>query len=437
MVKPKLRDNLKQYYWDLVNSIAFYPVIIAIGFGMLSFLVIAIESYPIGNKISEAIAFSSTKDPDTARSLLSALIGGMLSLTVFSFSMVMVVLSQAASNYSPKILDSLVKERRAQWVLGFYIGSIVFYIPLLLKISSLQGEQSVFSIGILLSITLAIFNVFLFIYFIAHVSNSIKPNQIIKNIYEKTLKIIQKISLISKEKYGVITSGEIKEMDITSNWIAINSHKSGYCQDVEEDNMLKVLSQNDLQIKIKYHFGEYVLKNSPLFWINKEDVSEDVLEKIKSHFVFYTGESINENFVYGLRQLMEIAIKALSPGINDPGTAKLCINMIVDIISDFIAIDIPNAIYDEKKTLRIVLNKITFEEVFATCFDPIRQYGKEDKSIAIEVLKLINQLKSLEKTTSEQITVLEQHEKLWISDINSYMDNKLDKKKVKEVASQK
>ncbi len=432
MINYRLKQKIRSNYYDLVNSIAFYPIIISFGFGILSFAVIFIENLPVGKEIVEKIAFLSTKDPDTARTLLSTLIGGMLSLTVFSFSMVMIVLSQAASNYSPKILDGLVKEKHPQYVLGFYLGSIIFYIPLLLSISDLKGERSVFAIGILASISLAIFNVFLFIYFIAHVSNSIKPSQIVKKIYDKTFKHLQEIRNRSEEKYGVVSKSDMETLLDNENWYIVKAKASGYYQDIKFKPLLKFLTKKDLKIKTKHHFSDYILKDSDLFSINKDDLDKKTIEKIQSYFIFYTGESINENFIYGLRQLMEIAVKALSPGINDPGTAKLCINMISDIMSEFIDIDILNVVYDKNKSPRILLNKINFEEICELCFDPIRQYGKQDKSIGVEVLKSIQQIKNLDVVRAEQVAVLERHERIWLKDIDEFMDNNIDKRAVKE-----
>ena len=122
---------LKKNYQDIIQSIAFYPMIISLGFLLLALGSLQFENLEIVSAIKKKIPYIFIEDYETARSILSTIIGGIISLTVFSFSMVMVVLNQASSNFSPRLLPSLISNKRHQIILGFYIGTLLYCIIIL------------------------------------------------------------------------------------------------------------------------------------------------------------------------------------------------------------------------------------------------------------------------------------------------------------------
>ena len=122
----KIRHFLISKYQTFVSSIAFIPGFISLGFLVFAALIFSFDLTETGQQIKSDIPWLSIKDPSTARSILGAIAGGIISLTVFSFSMVMIVLNQAASQMSNRVLDKLIGNRFQQIVLGIYIGTIIF-----------------------------------------------------------------------------------------------------------------------------------------------------------------------------------------------------------------------------------------------------------------------------------------------------------------------
>ena len=119
------------YYSKVAESIAFLPAIIAVGFLLLTWVMIAIDFSDWGKEWKSSLSLISLKDASTARSIIATVAGAVLSLTVFSFSMVMIVLNQAASQMSNRVLSSMIANRFQQVILGFYIGTIVYALFLL------------------------------------------------------------------------------------------------------------------------------------------------------------------------------------------------------------------------------------------------------------------------------------------------------------------
>ena len=127
-----LINRTKQLYRQVIDSIAFYPSLITFSFAVGAILIMWIEEYKVTTWMLENVSFLVVNNTNTARTLLSTFIGGLLSLTVFSFSMVMVALNQAAANFTPRLLPGIISNRRHQIVLGFYIGTILYCIVVLL-----------------------------------------------------------------------------------------------------------------------------------------------------------------------------------------------------------------------------------------------------------------------------------------------------------------
>ena len=153
------------YYSKVTESIAFYPAIIAIGFLLLSWVMIEIDFSTWGKNLKSGINLLSLKDASTARSIISTIAGAVLSLTVFSFSMVMIVLNQAASQMSNRVLSSMISNRFQQIVLGFYIGTIVYALFLLSTIRDVDSGIYIPALSIYLLILMTVIDIFLFIYF--------------------------------------------------------------------------------------------------------------------------------------------------------------------------------------------------------------------------------------------------------------------------------
>ncbi|MDQ6757478.1 MAG: DUF2254 domain-containing protein, partial [Bacteroidota bacterium] len=126
-------------YKKTITSIAFLPAIIATLFLLLSFVMIAFDFSSTGKNIKANLHWLSLKDASTARSICSAIAGGVISLAVFSFSMVMILLNQAASQMTNRILGKLIGNRFQQVVLGFYIGTIVYALFLLSTIRDINS----------------------------------------------------------------------------------------------------------------------------------------------------------------------------------------------------------------------------------------------------------------------------------------------------------
>ncbi|QNF31318.1 DUF2254 domain-containing protein (plasmid) [Adhaeribacter swui] len=378
---------LKEKLQRTITSIAFLPAIIALSFLVFSWITLELDFSELGKSIKAQWQWLRLKDASTARNIIATVASGIISLTVFSFSMVMIVLNQAASQLSNRVLDKLIGNRFQQVVLGFYIGTIVYALFLLSTIRDVDQGIQVPALSTYFLIFLTISDIFLFIYFLHYITQSVKYENIINQIHKQTKAALVKECI--NKTISVVTN------PVTAGY-KITAPKSGVYQGFEKRTLLEICDKENLVVAFVFSSGTYVLKGTPLLIISNSSsvISSEVEEKIIQTLIIQAGEVIPENSYYGFRQLMEVAIKALSPGINDPGTAILSLNALADLLA-YRMENLPDSrIRNTTGLVRIYLKERTFEEIFFSCILPIWDYGKEDHSIQQSLYGILLQLQT-------------------------------------------
>lgn len=366
------------------SNIIFYPALLALlGFG-LAFLMLFLEEKGISTKLIEILPQLVIENGDTALTILSVCIGGLISLMVFSFSMVMLLLSQASSNFSPRLLPGLISDKRHQFILGIYLATILYNIFILFAIEPSSEKYSLPGLSVLLGISFTIVCLIAFIYFIHNMSQSIQINNILDSIYD-----------VAKQRLQLNIDNEAKstldaQFPDTDNWKVSKSIISGYFQNVALENIGKICKEQDLKIYITVPQGLYVLKNTCFIKSDKK-LEKKTLDDIYSNISFSRGELISDNYILAFKQITEIAVKAMSPGVNDPGTA---INAI-DYLTELFALRMQkrdHQYYVNDKNLLIKIATIDFSELLYNVMASLRTYCKHDPIIVQKLIWMLQHL---------------------------------------------
>ncbi|MEO5892473.1 MAG: DUF2254 domain-containing protein [Ferruginibacter sp.] len=378
--------SLRTTYNKTINSIAFYPALIAIGFLLLSWLMLTLDFSETGKHIKANYSWVRLKDANTARTIVSTIAGGIISLMVFSFSMVMILLNQAASQMSNRMLESMIGNRFQQLVLGSYIGTIVYALFLLSTIRDIESGIYVPALSIYLLLIITIGDIFIFIYFLHYVTQSVKFETIIDRVHQQTLVALKK----------TCTTNEIQSIpDLPSGFQIISTNASGYYQGFDKKALLKFIKQSSGVVKLLHPPGKYLLKNQPVLQYNgKARLVEKDIEALLLALDFYAGQPVEHNFYYGFHQLAEVALKALSPGINDPETAVLSLNALTDLFYYRLQHHPELIISTKEGRAVIILTGRTFNELFEECIYPIWDYGSNDRYIQNTLHSMLKQLRS-------------------------------------------
>jgi uncharacterized membrane protein len=202
-----------------------------------------------------------------------------------------------------------------------------------------------------------------------------------------------------------------------ANWndlpfVEVKTLQSSYFQGYNKKVLLEICAKESIYISFLYQRSTFLLKEIPFLRVfSKNSINPAVLVDILSSVDFYKGQPVDLNADYGFNQLSEIAIKALSPGINDPGTAVLALQSLSDLLSFRIYNNLQEIETDVNGTDRLYIPNSTFEELFKYCIYPIWNYGKKDQYIQFTLNEMINQLKIVD-LRKKQVKVFSDFNKL-------------------------
>lgn len=380
----RLLKYLRTIYNKTIHSIAFYPALIAVAFLLLSWLMLELDFSEGGKHIKASYSLIRLKDASTARTMVSTIAGGIISLMVFSFSMVMILLNQAASQMSNRMLESMIGNRFQQMVLGFYIGTIVYSLFLLSTIRDIESGIYVPALSIYLLLLITVADIFMFIYFLHYVTQSVKFETIIDRVYEQTISSLKKACTTDTTAIAYIPSatGQI-----------ICTRYSGYYQGFDIKLLASLAEKLNGAIKLLHPVGTFLLKDQPVAaFYGKHQPKDKDIEDLLLAMDFYPGQPVEQNYYYGFHQLTEVALKALSPGINDPETAVLSIHALADLFAHRLKHYPKSFINSDKGSVLIYLTERSFKELFEECIYPVWDYGSDDRFIQNALQAMISQL---------------------------------------------
>lgn len=370
------------------QSIAYVPSLLALGYFLLGLAAVVPEDGLI--PLPGELEFLHFADTETRRTLLSTLITGMVSLMVFSFSMVMSVLSQAGGNFSHKLVFGLVTKRHHQWVLGHYLGTILYTLMLLMMPGSDDSPGLWSSLHAYLAVAMVIHCLALFVYFIHKASQSVQVNSVTASLHQATSHSLSRM----KARHQAARFARLPQVKpATSAHVVIASNKTGTIQRADFEKLAELAVQKDAVLYLNVSLGDFVLEGYPLLHVAAADEPDEAwIEEVLSQIVHGQAESIVDSHVHGLTQLMEIAVKALSPGVNDPGTAQLCIHQLTDLLRQRLDFTPCNAVLDEQDMLRVTWPTEDFDTLLYRIFTPIMHYGQKDVSIGLSLLGALKTL---------------------------------------------
>lgn len=413
-----VRNKLYSTYLKVVSSIAFYPALIAVGMLFLALALLEFEDTATTKFLLDKFPYLVINDSATARSLLATLIGSILSLTVFSFSMVMVLLNQASSNFSPRLLPGLISDKKNQVVLGVYLGTIVYNIINLMSIQPSGDTYTMNGFSILLGIIFGIVCLGLFVFFIHSISTDIQINNILRKIFEQAKKRLGKL-----QENERLLADPIK---VEASWQTLLAEAAGYYQGVNLEGLRSFAEKHSLQIKILPMKGQYILQNMKIAAYSKS-LEDDLKDELKSMIIYGNSHNVNENYVLGINQITEVGVKAMSPGINDPGTAVMTIDYLTELLAMRMRLTENEVYSDANQTYVVELSTVNFKVLIYEVLAAYRQYCKHDIILMKKITQMLLYLQQQSCGEEQYMDVLSDQLQILIADIEQNIANERDR----------
>lgn len=404
------------FFNTIESKIAFYPSLMAFSGFLFALLMMYLEQQGLSRDVMEVLPKLMVEDGDTALTVLSACLGGLISLMVFSFSMVMLLLSQASSNYSPRLLPGLISDKRHQFILGLFLASILYIIFTLFSIEPSEKKYTLPGLSVLLGIIFTIACLVAFIYFIHNISQSIQITNILDTIFvaaKKRLKI-----LIDVESEGR------KTFPSTENWYEYKVGHSGYIRNISTSNLMDICTEHETRIFITIPKGLFALSNS-VFLKSEKKLDKEMLEDILSNISFARGELVEDNYILAFKQITEIAVKAMSPGINDPGTAVNAIDYLTELFSLRMKKGDEMVFSDNEKCL-LRIASVSFRELIYNVMASLRTYCKHDPIMVQKMIWMLDYLKDQPAAEESYIIAINEEMQTVLDQAKDSLESKRD-----------
>jgi uncharacterized membrane protein len=383
----KLWDSLHSSFWFVPTLM----LVLALG---LSFITIGIDQSAETNIIKQ-LGWAYSLGPNGSRAILSAIAGSMMSVATTAFSITIVALQLASSQFGPRLLRNFMRDTGNQVVLGTFISTFVYCLMVLRTINGVGENEFVPHLAVTVGIGLAIASIGVLIYFIHHSAASIQVDQVIKKVGDDLDKTIDRLfpkqigSGASQQSAAESLANIPADFDGLSR--AIQAPKSGYIQAIDDDQLMQIATEHNLLLRVEQRPGRFVVKGSQLIRVFPEEkLNKQLAAKIADTFVLGIQRTEQQDLEFSIDQLVEIAARALSPGINDPFTAIRCIDQLSAALCHLAQREIPSSYrYDDRQRLRVIAELIAFSDAIDAAFNQIRQYGQSSVAVTMRLLEAI------------------------------------------------
>lgn len=395
----QLWDTLRSSYW-------FIPTLMTIGAFGLAIGTNALDAH-FGEDWIETVPWLYGNKPDGARAVLSTIAGSMITVAGVVFSITMAAVVYASGQYGPRLLSNFMRDTGNQVTLGTFIATFIYCIQVLRTIRSRDETGGSFfepisfeggfvpHIGMLGALALTLASIGVLIYFIHHVPGSIHISNVIGEIGSELREMIHKRF---PEHFGRGVREEEEQPEVPGDFDErchpVEADGSGYIQAVDENALLRQARAHDLVIRLRSRPGDFVRPGKALVDVfPKEHATEAMADEIRLAFAWGRRRSPAQDYMFLVDELVEIAARALSPGVNDPFTAVGCLDWLGGAVAAFAAREMPEALrLDEEGQLRVIAPPVSFAEFVEAAFGQLRPYVAADRNAALHLLGVLGDL---------------------------------------------
>ena len=391
-------DEVRHSYW-------FIPSLMTAAAGVLALALIGLDQRVGGGWIEE-ISFLYGNRPEGARAVLSTIAGSMIGVAGVTFSITIASVVYASGQYGPRLLTNFMSDRGNQITLGTFISTFLYCLLVLRTIrSAAEGSEATAAfvphVAILVGLLLAVASVGVLIFFIHHVPESIHVSNLIAGVGRD---LHGKIDTLFPERIGTGATTPAAERDdgattavpdgFYEDAARVAADGAGYVSGIDADAILRLATEHDLIVRVRHRPGDFVAPGDPLVlaWPPGR-VGDDVCGAIRTAFAWGTQRTARQDVRFLVNELVEIAARALSPGVNDPFTAISCLDWLSASLKALAERDFPSAErFDEAGALRVVAHPTTFDEFVGGVYGQLRPYVAADRNAALHALKTLGEI---------------------------------------------
>ncbi len=335
-------------------------------------------------------------DADAARSLLDAIASSLITVTSLTFSLTVVTLQLASSQFSPRLLRTFTRDRFVQLTLALFLATFTYALTVLRAVrSGGEGEEVEFvpRFAVTLAFVLAVASVLALVLFLAHLTEQIRVETMLRNVHRDAG--ITMRSVLAPTTSAGNDPAFVPEAPAHAQALSVAS--DGFLTWVDHGGLLAIAVEEEAMLILEVHPGSFLVKGTPVggAWLaDGGRLSSDACERINDRVAgcIHVGfeRTSTQDVGFGLRQLVDVANKALSPGINDPTTAIHALGHISALLCDLADFDLGAALLrDEDDRIRVVLHRPDLASYVDLGISQPRRYGAADPQVLQRIFQLL------------------------------------------------
>jgi uncharacterized membrane protein len=328
---------------------------------------------------------------DGAREVLSTIAGSMVTVAGVVFSITIVALSYASSQYGPRVLTNFMSDRGNTVTLGTFIATFLYSLMVLRTIRG--GEEDfVPQYSVIVGMLLAVCSIGVLIFFIHHVLQSIHINHVVERIGRQ---LVDDARTRFPKLIGVVAPDEPSRPAELKGEVAVaTSGATGYIQSLNGEQFLVLARKADVLIRLRYRPGDFVMEGRGLADIAPRDNwSADYDKELRRCFTVGAKRTPDHDLMFLVSELVEIAARALSPGVNDPMTAVTCLDWLGAGGTEFATRELPDAVRADKDGVpRLIARPDDFAYFVDRSFGRLRQYAASDSIAGLHLLQVMGEV---------------------------------------------
>lgn len=395
-------------HWDrLRSSFWFLPSLMAAAAAALAFATVVVDG-AVTDPWLQARGWAYTGGPEGASLLLGTIAGSMITIAGVVFSLTLVALSLTSSQFGPRLLRNFMSDTSTQLVLGTFVATFL-YCLLVLRTIRHGGDAFVPHLSISVGVLFALVSVGVLIYFIHHISVSIQADEIVARVDAELMAGIERLF---PQHLGRGAAPPAAGADLPESFgreaRSICADADGYLQRIDADTLMSLAEQEDVVLRLERRPGHYVVMGSALAMVwPAQRVSDEFAAKLLCAFVLGTQRTPAQDVEYAVNQLVEIAVRALSPGVNDPFTAIVCVDRLGSALCRLTQREMPSPFrFDRQGRLRVVAPAVSFPPIADAAFNQIRQYAQTSAAVSIRLLDTITVIATAASRAEDRAALL-------------------------------
>jgi uncharacterized membrane protein len=384
----RLRLLLRQATYNLRGGFLVRPLSIALALGcagaILSWLE---ETFPALSDIAPRALFPSHSDPQVAQFILGGIAASIMTVVSIVFAILLMTLTLASMQFSPRIIVSFTRDRVTQWTLGIFLGTFSYCMAALPAARQLPRPFAPVA-TVMGAMLLALACVAWLLFFIHHISQAISVSHIVDRIAFETEIMIDDM-MPWPHRVNAMEDPHVLE---PSTWeTPFLSPQSGYIRFIDTARLVALAKSYHVKVHVVRRVGHFVPAGATLLMVYRgHHLSSEQREQLLDTVDLGPSRTLQQDVEFGVLQIVDIALKAISPAVNDPSTGISCVDQLSRILIRFASREMPaSLLYDPPGVVRASIPRIGFEGLLTSAFEQIRLYSKADIAVSLRMLRAL------------------------------------------------